>query len=290
MSETEQCGHDLEAILSSARVVVSLVFLAYASWSDFKTREVSNNVWVAFAPTAFLLTFAQLLLYPPIGGDVLESMIFYGTSFAVTSIFALVLFYVGAFGGADAKALMCIALAMPEPSFMKPLTDFGFAHLQVSLPLSGYVSFIFPITVFSNGVIIAASSVVYTLIRNIIWRRRTDARFFEGYKNVSLGRKVLTLLCGYKVRVADLKKSFLYPLEDVRATQSGKTERLLLLFPKDESREEIIERLSQAEGEGTLKDAVWATPGLPMLIFITLGLIVALTVGDIVWIAISRIL
>jgi prepilin signal peptidase PulO-like enzyme (type II secretory pathway) len=35
---------------------------------------------------------------------------------------------------------------------------------------------------------------------------------------------------------------------------------------------------------------VWATPGLPMLIFITLGLIVALTAGDIVWIIISRIL
>lgn len=283
-------GHDLEAILSSVRIAVSLVFLTYASWSDFKTREVSNNVWVAFAPTAFLLTFAQLLLYPPMGGDVLQSMIFYGACFAVTSVFSLVLFYVGAFGGADAKALMCIALAVPEPSFMKPLTDLGFAHLQVSFPLSGYVSFIFPITVFSNGVIIAASSVFYTLIRNIMWRRRTDARFFEGYKNVSLGRKVLTLLCGYKVSVADLKKSFLYPLEDVRIAQSGETERLLLLFPKDESREEIVERLVKAEGEGALKGKVWATPGLPMLVFITLGLIVALTIGDIVWMAISQVL
>jgi prepilin signal peptidase PulO-like enzyme (type II secretory pathway) len=28
---------------------------------------------------------------------------------------------------------------------------------------------------------------------------------------------------------------------------------------------------------------VWATPGLPMLIFVTLGLIVALFFGDIVW-------
>ena len=279
----------MEAILGSARIAVSLVFLTYASWSDFRTREVSNNVWVAFAPIAFLLTFAQLLLYPPIGGDVLQSMIFYGTSFAITSVFALVLFYVGAFGGADAKALMCIALAMPEPSFMKPLTDFAFAHLQVSFPLSGYVSFIFPITVFSNGVIIAASSVVYTLIRNIIWRRGADARFFEGYTNVSFGRKVLTLLCGYKVRVADLRRSFLYPLEDVRVAQSGETERVLLVFPKDESRDEIVDRLSQAEGEGNLKDAVWATPGLPMLIFITLGLIVALTVGDIVWIVIGQV-
>jgi preflagellin peptidase FlaK len=279
----------LEAILASARIIVSLAFLAYASWSDFKTREVSNNVWVAFAPIAFLLTFAQMLLYPPIG-DVLQSMVFYGTSFAVTSVFSLVLFYVGAFGGADAKALMCIALAFPEPRSLEPLTNLVFAHTRILIPLSGYVSPIFPITIFSNGVIIAASSVVYTLARNVVWKRRKDAKFFEGYKNVSLGRKALTLLCGYKVSVADLKKSFLFPLEDVQTTESGQAERLLLLFPRDESREEIVERLSKAEGEGTLKDAVWATPGLPMLIFITLGLIVALTAGDIVWIIISRIL
>jgi prepilin signal peptidase PulO-like enzyme (type II secretory pathway) len=35
---------------------------------------------------------------------------------------------------------------------------------------------------------------------------------------------------------------------------------------------------------------VWATPGLPMLIFITLGLIVALLFGDIVWLLVRFIL
>ena len=280
----------MEAILSSARVAVSLAFLAYASWSDLKTREVSNTVWVAFAPTAFLLTFSQFLLYPPIGGDALQSIVFYGICFAVTTVFSLVLFYAGAFGGADAKALMCIALAVPEATSLKPLTNLIFTHLEVSLPLSGYVSPVFPITIFSNGVIIAAASVLYALVRNLIWRQRAGARFFEGYADASFGRKALTLLCGYKVAVSDLKKSFLYPLEDILATPSGATERHLLLFPKDEHREEIVERLAKAEDEGAFEGEVWATPGLPMLIFITLGLIVALTFGDIVWMAISRAL
>jgi preflagellin peptidase FlaK len=280
----------MEAILSSTRVLVSLAFLVYASWSDLKTREVSNHVWVFYAPIAFLLTFAQFLLYPPIGGDAVQSMIYYGISFAVTSVFSVALFYVGAFGGADAKALMCIALAAPEPSFIKPLGDFALSNFRISIPLSGYVSFIFPITIFSNGVIIAALSVVYALIRNIIYKGRTGLRLFEGYKNASPGRKALALLCGYKVAASDLKKSFLYPLEDFQTTQSGEMERVLLLFPKDENREEIVERLTVAEESGSLKDSVWATPGLPMLIFITLGFVVALTVGDIVWIVISQVL
>jgi preflagellin peptidase FlaK len=280
----------METILSSTRVLVSLVFLAYASWSDLRTREVSNNVWLLYAPIAFLLTFAQMLLYPPIRGDVLQSLIFYGASFVITSVFSIILFYLGAFGGADAKALMCIALALPDPSFMNPLTDFVASHLQVSIPLSGYVSFIYPITVFSNGVIIAAFSVLYALIRNVIQRERTGLKLFEGYRNASFGRKALALLCGYKVTVTDLKKSFLYPLEDVIAASSGTKERILLLFPKDESREEIVERLSKAEEEGTLQGRVWATPGLPMLVFITVGLFVALTLGDIVWMAIGLFL
>ena len=35
---------------------------------------------------------------------------------------------------------------------------------------------------------------------------------------------------------------------------------------------------------------VWATPGLPMLIFVTLGLIVALLLGDLVWLLVRSIL
>lgn len=271
------------------RVLVSLIFLAYASWSDLKTREVSNNVWIAFAPTAFLLTFAQFLFFPPIG-DFFQSMTYYGISFAVVSAFSIALFYIGAFGGADAKALICIALAIPDPSLTEPLSRLVSSAFPTSLPLSGFTSPIFPITVFSNGVIVAAFSVFYALFRNLLWRQRTRERLFEGYEGASFGRKALALLCGYKVKVADLEKSFLYPLEDVSTTESGEVERRLLLFPKDENREGIVGRLVEAEGEGKLRNMVWATPGLPMLIFITVGLVLALTVGDIVWIIMSLII
>jgi len=46
----------------------------------------------------------------------------------------------------------------------------------------------------------------------------------------------------------------------------------------------------KAKDEGKIEDAVWATPGLPMLIFITIGFILALTIGDLVWITISQFL
>ena len=82
----------------------SLIILLYASWSDYKTREVSNRVWVIYAPIALALSLAGLLLFEP------SQLPFYGLSFGVTAGIALLLFYAGGFGGADSKALMCIAL------------------------------------------------------------------------------------------------------------------------------------------------------------------------------------
>jgi hypothetical protein len=117
-----------------------------------------------------------------------------------------------------------------------------------------------------------------------------DHRLFDGYENESLGRKLLVVLSGYKVSFAKLKASFLYPLEDLKFGEDGTVKKRLLIFPKDESREEILDRMTRAENEGKLQSLIWATPGLPMLVFITVGLILAWTVGDIVWIVISQVL
>jgi preflagellin peptidase FlaK len=268
----------LNQFLESLRITVCLGFLIYASWSDYKTREVSNNVWIIFGPIALILTSIQILYFPPIsiGGSVLQAFLYYGLSFTISSIFAVILFYVGAYGGADAKAIMCIALSIPFPP-------------ELVNPLSGFVSLVFPITVFSNGVIIAVLSVFYALGRNLLWKLR-GKKFFEGYKGVSVGHRILTLLCGYKVSIKKLKESFLYPLEDICVNPEGEKSRCLLLFPKDDQRSDIIDRVASAAQEDEIREFVWATPGLPMLIFITLGFIASLVVGDFVWLVVNQVM
>lgn len=270
-----------QIILDAVRSAVALSFLLYASWSDFKTREVNDRVWMIFAPLALALTLAELSLY----GSAFD-FVLYGLCFAITSAIAVLLFYSGGFGGADAKALMCLALALP----FYPSNSFT--------PLSGSVSpisqMLFPITIFSNSVILVIVPVLWIVLRNATWRFSAKRELFEGtQKNESIGKKILVLLTGYKIPIGKLKEKWhIYPLEDIEGDGSSKTEvhRKLIIFPKDENRNDIVNRLERAAANGTIKDGVWASPGLPMIIPITIGLIVALFAGDIVWSLVSSVL
>ncbi|MEM3769656.1 MAG: A24 family peptidase C-terminal domain-containing protein [Candidatus Bathyarchaeia archaeon] len=264
----------MQAIFEAAKIGLTASFLFYASWSDYKTREVSNNIWILFAPLAFALTFAELFLFD------FSALPFFGLCFGLTSTFAIILFYAGGFGGADAKALMCLALALPSyPSeLLKPL-----------MPLMGEASPImnmfFPVTVFSNSVILAALTAIYLLFHNLLWHLKTGSPLFEGeQREASIGKKLLFLATGYKVHVKKLKEKWhIYPLEDVEDVQEGEIKRKLLILPRDEEREAIVKRLEKAVESGKIHEKVWATPGLPMLIFITVGLVLALVYGDVVW-------
>jgi len=276
----------LQTILAAAKVTLSLAFLLYASWSDYKTREVSNRVWAFYAPLALFLSLSELLIYEP------TKLPFFGLSFGATAAFAIILFYTGAFGGADSKALMCIALALPFSPLEAPLlAGVPFFAPFLAGGMSPLAQNLFPLTIFSNAVLFAAASGSYMLLRNLIWRITTGKKIFEGTLGTeSIGKKILVMITGYKVSVAKLKEKWhVYPMEDVEEGKAA-LKRKLVVVPRDEHRDEIVERLSNAVDTGKIDAYVWATPGLPMLIFVTIGFIVALLFGDIVWLLVSFVL
>ena len=272
----------MQQTLIAGKIILSLVFLIYASWSDYKTREVSNKVWAIYAPMALLLTLTELLFFEH---DLFSKLALFGLSFGITAAFAIILFYSGGFGGADSKALMCIALALPfsTESLFKPIFASGISPLSQNL---------FPLAIFSNSVLFAAASGLYMILRNIVQRVKTGEKLFEGtLANESIGKKLLVMITGYKVPIAKLKEKWhIYPMEDVETNGKSQLKRKLVIVPRDEGRNEIIQHLSSAIDTRKISDNLWATPGLPMLIFVTIGLIVALLVGDIVWIAVSFVL
>ena len=267
-----------QAILIAAQVAVSIVILTYASWSDYKTREVSNLVWAIYAPIAIALAITELLLYDS------SKLALFGISVGFTVMLAFLLFYTGAFGGADSKALMCIAFALP----FAPVTLFTPVLAGGLSPIS---QVIFPLTIFSNAVLFAAASGMYMILRNLVWHKKNKQKMFTGtLAHESIWKKIVILITGYKMTIAKLKEKWhIFPMEDVDDGENA-LQRKLVVIPSEEGRDKIVERLSNAVQARKIDTYVWATPGLPMLIFITLGLIVALLCGDIVWLLVRFVL
>ena len=140
---------------------------------------------------------------------------------------------------------------------------------------------------------IAALSALIFLFWNVGNRVKNGKALFESsLSQESIGKKLLVLVTGKKFSISELKaKWHIYPLEDIaeEETNEKSLKRKIIIVPKDEGRDEIVERLSKASDEGKIDSKVWATPGLPMLIFITIGLLIALTLGDVVWIIVAHI-
>ena len=268
----------IETELQLAKTTIALLFLLYASLSDYKSREVSDTVWAVMAPLGLALTLIEMYI------NGFSTLPLYGICFGLTSAFAIAIFYAGGFGGADAKALMCLALTIP------------FYPAGLPEPLSKEISPIstnfFPLSIFNNSVLLAALTAIGMLLYNVSWRLKTGNRLFGGaYGNESIGRKIVVLLTGYRTSVDKMKEKWhIYPLEDTEDNAEKQFGRKLLVVPKDEGRNDVVKRLDEAVKTGKIPDRVWATPGLPFLIFITLGLVLALFVGDIVWIFIRTLL
>src|SRR6266568_3902175 len=158
-------------------------------------------------------------------------------------------------GGADSKALMCIALAIPvAPTFLSPLWQ---------APLVFYP---FPIAILVNSFLLSISMMFVLLGKNLLSRSPASKGLFQGFEKESILRKALVLLTSYKTSFNVLQSStYLYPAEQVAV---------------DEERDKLVAGLQGYKDQGLFSDGVWVTPGLPHLVFMTASLVITVVIGD----------
>lgn len=238
-------------MLDLVKFLVVLGFLIYACKLDLESRIVPNRVWkymlLASLPiTAYqLATSNYLMIQYTVAG------------FFVLMVITLsyVLYLIGAYGGADAKAIMCLAAIFPfYPTFNGfPLLNQGFS---------------FAFSTLANSVIAAPFLLIFMFLRNLTR---------EGWRE--LKGNVLYYFTGYRAEVKNLPK-FHNLLEFV--DENGEFKRVRRAVEPDE---DMIERVKKSGVE-----KVWVTPSLPFLIFLTAGYIVAFIFGDLLYLVISTIL
>ncbi|MEM3041834.1 MAG: A24 family peptidase C-terminal domain-containing protein, partial [Nitrososphaerota archaeon] len=105
---------------------------------------------------------------------------------------------------------------------------------------------------------------------------------FKGLEEEPLWKKILAFIIGFKVDPNRLNGSHYLPLEYLSETAEGKLVRHLRIFLHHHEEtletEDFVKRFSEK-----IDEKIWATPGLPFLVFITGGFLAALFLGDLVY-------
>ena len=264
----------------AASVCLAMLFAAY---SDMRTREISDLYWkfigaigvagwvlialsegtfgipAGLAAIAQILFLVSVLCETRIDGTVLEiaSVILAlipaalpgGTVEYSVPVFFCVLFHVlysiGIVrGGADAKALMAISIAIPV------YPELGFGVFSGNGVLESLMVPSFSV-LFLASVLSVAGCAVYCTVRNH-------------------GVSVPGFYCGYMMPVADVCSSFVWPAEDI---VEGK--RCRCSIPEEGKNVEICDRFRSLG-----LSEIYVTPMVPFVVPIAFSLIFVLLFGS----------
>ncbi len=235
------------ALLDIARLVVGTTILSYASYTDIKTRRASNMLWVIMGSVGAILLVIQYLTVPAAFDN-----IFYLIFIPIMIVLMYIFFQLRLiFGGADAKAIMALAILVPlEPSI------FEFPLLSSFMPFSWVI--------LSNSVLLFLLIPVSLLIFNIA-RRNIEFPY---------------CLLGYKLSVEKAKERFVWPLEKI---VDGK--RKFSYMPKEFDVEDDLETF---EKNGIME--IWVTPKIPFMIPLLAGFLCSFILGDLLFHLMSLII
>jgi preflagellin peptidase FlaK len=239
------------------RLVFCAPFLLYGCYTDWKTRRVPNKVWLYMLPGA--IVFFLIDVYSDFPAHLVWTLVYTGIIFSVAYLF----FKLRLIGGADAKALMMLAIVFPlYPQF----TLAGYVFPLFGLPVIPS----FTITVFYNSIIL--NSVIFPSL--FLWNLshlgvkeflRHPHYFFLGYKtDVSrLSHKHARLLENYVEENGEIK-----PVFSIRGVRIN-----------DDVKKNLLELVKNGE----ISDEVWVMPGIPFFIPLTLGFFTAVLFGDLLF-------
>ncbi|KAF5415519.1 MAG: Preflagellin peptidase [Candidatus Methanogaster sp.] len=238
------------------KLCICLIFLLHSCRCDLKTRTVPNELWGVVFVAALPLVIADALAQGS------RYLMFATVSVVSTYVVVYILFRLGAFGGADAKAL--IALSFIFPAF-PDIMVFGYG-----LPLSGAP----PLDIF------AFSTLANAVLLNIFVPIGIIAHNLYTLPVREIMEKPWYLVVGYKCRISDLKDRHVRLIEDFEC--EGGVVKKRFTRGGVEIDDIVLKQLEQFASRGLIGKRVWVTPKLPFMIPITVGFVAAVVYGDLI--------
>ncbi len=239
-------------IVPLLRLAISSALLVYASACDIATREVSDRVWLLGIPVCVLLDGVDLYLGRV---DPLSLIVSLGVSF----LLGYLLCFLGFYGGADGRALVLMAAAMPSyPSTNLLVTQVLPLPIFFIFFSSTLFSIIYPLKVFTLNMI--------DLLRG--------KRLLHGIEENNPLKRLVLYVTARRVTFETLKAGLKYFPAETVVVEGGEARRTPIYFLHAEANvDELVEQLE--EHRELFHDGVLASPTTPMIVFQTAGFLFA---------------
>ena len=150
-------------------ICLGLSMLIIASIIDIWKREIHDYYWIVFGVAGFFLIF--------LSPDIFQQLFKIGFALIIAP-FVILIWRLGFFGGADAFALIALAIITPMSTFStNPVT---------------------PFTTLSNAAILFIIPFLVNILRNSIYILRKE-NIFEGFEETTV-KKICAMLIGYRAK------------------------------------------------------------------------------------------
>ena len=147
----------------------ALTMLIVGSIIDVRKREIHDYYWIGFGSVGFLLLF--------IDPDLISNLLTIGFALIIAP-FVILMWRIGFFGGADAFALIVLAVIAPMATISENAVT--------------------PFTTLSNAAILFVFPLLINVFRNVVSQIKGE-NIFEGFDD-SAGKKLAAILMGYKAK------------------------------------------------------------------------------------------
>ncbi|MDD4332241.1 MAG: A24 family peptidase C-terminal domain-containing protein [Methanosarcinaceae archaeon] len=243
------------------KILFCLPFLFYSCYTDLKSRNISNRLWKSMLASGSGFVLYELFFgaLPPL--EALKALLL---SSGLVFLSVYILFQLGAFGGGDAKGLIVLSILFPSYPTFELL---GQTYPFVGLPPIGLFTF----TVLGNALLLTIIVPLGMFGYNLL------------HYSSDMLQKPYYMFIGYKTPIATLKeKEHLALLEKFEETEKGQIKRKHVRAGLNFEINQLPELETYAK-KGLIEDKVWVTPGLPFMLSITAGFLVAVLFGDLIF-------
>lgn len=238
----------------------TIIILFYTCYLDIKTRKVSISVWKYMLVLSFPFVLYDLFKNSRL--DLQYFQILLISVFIISVIAYLVCKFKKAFGCGDARGLIVLSILYPiNPIYSLSTVTFPLFKLSPLFP------FIF--IVLENAILLLASASIILFCYNLL------------HLSPEMIKKPTYMFFGYKTKITSLKNNGYYYLLDKIMIKEN--EIIVKTFEQKglSINTDLKEELEEYMKKGLIQNEIWITPSIPFMVFITIGFIIAITVGDI---------